>query len=111
MTEADWLQARNPDAMLRLVDRRLSARQWRLLAVAAARRAWDEVPAGPLADALDAAEQLDPPADPEAWLTAVASAAPAAVAAARQEVGLIVRPADPDADPDGYRNPAGPLFD
>jgi hypothetical protein len=110
MTEADWLKARDPHAMLRLVDRRLSARQWRLLAVAAARRAWDEIPPGPIADALDAADGLGPPADPERWIQEVRRATPGVVDAARYEVKQVVGPAAPDADPDGYNNPAGRLL-
>ena len=39
MTEADWLKAKDPEAMLRLVEARFTPRRWHLLACAHARRA------------------------------------------------------------------------
>ena len=121
MTEADWLKAKDPDGMLRQVERRLSPRQWHLLACAAARRAWDVVPAGAPRDALDGAERNAGAAagSPEAaeFLPKLEPAARAGADAARQVQRQIVLAADPDADPESFRhtdarktNPSAVLF-
>lgn len=121
MTEADWLKAKDPDGMLRLVERRLSPRQWHLLACAAARRAWDVVPAGAPRDALEWAEcnAGEAAGSPEAaeFLPRLEPAARAGAEAARQVQRQIVLAADPDADPDSFRhtdarktNPSAVLF-
>jgi hypothetical protein len=121
MTEADWLKAKDPDAMLRLMERRFSPRQWQLLACAAARRAWDVVPAGPPRDALDWAERNagEVAGSPEAaeFLPRLEPAARAGAEAARQVQRQIVLAADPDADPDSFQptdarktNPSAVLF-
>jgi hypothetical protein len=121
MTEADWLKAKDPDAMLRQVERRLSPRQWHLLACATARRAWDVIPAGPPRDALEWAERNAGTAAgrPEAadYLSRLEPAARAGADAARQVQRQIVLAADPDADPEAFQhaddrktNPSAPLF-
>jgi len=121
MTEADWLKAKDPDGMLRQVERRLSPRQWHLLACAVARRAWDVVPAGAPRDALDWAERNagEAAGSPEAaeFLSRLEPAARAGAEAAREVQRQIVLAADPDADPDSFQhtdarktNPSAPLF-
>ncbi|HET6573915.1 MAG TPA: hypothetical protein VFG68_09965 [Fimbriiglobus sp.] len=121
MTEADWLRAKDPDGMLRVVERRLSPRQWHLLACAVVRRAWDAVPAGPPRDALEWAERnAGAAADrPEAaeFLPHLEPAARAGADAAREVQRQIVLAADPDADPDSFHhtlarktNPSAVLF-
>lgn len=107
MTEADWLKAKDPDGMLRLMERRLSPRQWHLLACAAARRAWDVMPAGAPRDALDWAERNAGEAagrsEAAEFLPRLEPAARAGAEAARQVQRQIVLAADPDADPDSFR--------
>lgn len=122
MTEADWLKAKDPDAMLRVVAERLTPRRWHLLACAVVRRAGDAIPtAGPFWPAVEYAEQNPAKAPSSApvkmHLAAVRKATLAAVDAAEQAQQLIVAPADPDADPNEFRetsdrktNPSAPLF-
>ncbi|OWK38869.1 hypothetical protein [Fimbriiglobus ruber] len=119
MTEADWLKAKNPDAMLRLLDDRLSPRQWHLLACAVVRRAWDVLPGGPLRAAVEWAEQHpgDTGPDAAALIPGIEPAARVAAEEAQDTQRQIVAAADPDADPDSFRhtderktNPSAPLF-
>ncbi len=120
MTEADWLKAKDPDAMLRLVGPRFSARQWQLLASALVRRTWELLPVGPPRDTVEwvearAGESL--PTTTADWLADLETAADRASTAARTAERLVVLAADPDADPDRFRaidarrtNPTAPLF-
>jgi hypothetical protein len=121
MTEADWLKAKDPDAMLRQVGPRLSGRQWHLLACAVVRRAWDVLPDGPLREAVEWAErsagEAHGSAEAAEFLNQLEPTARAAVEAARHAQREIVLAADPDADPESFRhadarktNPSAPLF-
>ena len=119
MTESDYLSGRDPEAMLALVGERLSDRQWHLLAVAVTRRVWDYLPAGPLREAVEWVERHAGAADPAAadWPAKLGPAAESARDAARTVQYEVVKPADPDADPDSFQhtdarrtNPAAPLF-
>jgi hypothetical protein len=121
MIEADWLKAKDPDAMLRQIGPRLSGRQWHLLACAIMRRAWDVLPDGPLREAVEWAERNagETNGSPEAaaFLNHLEPAAREAVDAARHAQREIVLAADPDADPESFRhadarktNPSAPLF-
>jgi hypothetical protein len=106
MTEPDWLKAKDPDAMLRLIGGRLSPRQWHLLACAVVRRAWDVLPAGPLREAVECAERHagEGAGRPEAErLARLGPAARDGAEAARLAQRQIVLAADPDADPDSFR--------
>lgn len=122
MTESDWLKAKNPEAMLRLIGSRLSPRQWHLLACAVTRRIWDAIEVGPLRVATEWAERNpgETATSPE-LADFVAKLQPAlrdATEAARDAQRTIVLAADPDADPDkDFRdsdgrktNPSAPLF-
>jgi hypothetical protein len=121
MTEADWLKARNPEAMLRLVADRLSPRQWHLLACGHARRVLDGLPDEHLAGIVDWVERnagrtsMHP--ELAARLDELTSASQLTVEAARSVQREIVLAADPDADPEAYdprdnrqSGPAVPLF-
>ncbi len=121
MIEADWLKAKDPDGMLRLVERRLSPRQWHLLACAGARRAGDVLPAGAPREALEWAERnaggTAASAEAAEYLPRLEPAARAGAEAARQTQRQIVVAADPDADPETFKhaddrktNPSAPLF-
>ncbi len=121
MTESDYLSGRDPEAMLALVGARLSTRRWHLLSAAVTRRLWDHLPAGPLREAVEWVEQHAGTAhtDPAAgeWLTKLGPAADTARDEARTVQYEVVKPADPDADPDSFQhtdarrtNPAAPLF-
>ncbi len=120
MTESDWLKAKNPDAMLRLVGGRLSPRQWHLLACAVVRRIWDAIDPGPLRAAVEWAERHPGEAGAPERAGVAANLRPAvgdAVRAARDAQRAIVLAADPDADPDSFKhndnrktNPSAPLF-
>lgn len=121
MTESDWLKAKNPDAMLRLVSGRLSPRQWHLLACAVTRRIWDAIAPGPLLAAAEWAERhpgetATAPELPD-YVAKLQPALQDATQAARAAQRAIVLAADPDADPESFRhdddrktNPAAPLF-
>src|SRR5579885_823312 len=121
MTESDWLKAKDPEGMLRLIGGRLSPRQWHLLACAVVRRVWDVLPAGPLREAVEWAErnpgETAGSPDLPGILPRLEPAARAAAEAARQEQRLVVLAADPDADPDSFQpadarktNPSAVLF-
>jgi len=119
MTETEWLKAKDPEAMLRFVGPRFSARRWQLLACAVVRRGWDLLPPGMVRDAVVAAERQagtgfhfhpDSLADLEV-------AEDRASTAARAAERLVVLAADPDSDPSAFRandarktNPSAPLF-
>jgi hypothetical protein len=121
MTEADWLKAKDPDGMLRQVERRLSPRQWHLLACALLRRAWDVIPAGAPRDALDWVErnagEAAGSAEAAEFLIQLEPSARTGAETARQVQRQIVLAADPDADPDSFQhtdarktNPSAVLF-
>ncbi|MCZ2344143.1 MAG: hypothetical protein LC104_20465 [Bacteroidales bacterium] len=122
MIESDWLKVKDPDAMLRLIGERLSPRRWQLLACAVVRRAVETVPVShPFWPAVEWAElqagNVANHPQTAATLATIAEATPAAIQAARDAQRLIVVSADPDADPNAFRetsdrktNPSAPLF-
>jgi hypothetical protein len=121
MTEENWLQSGDGDAMLDIVAARLTPRHWVLLSAAYVRRLWELLPAGVLRDALEAAERADKPMTAAArkeWLAKIDAGLPAAVSAAEDAQRDIVKSADPDSadqtDPILARPtqiaPAFPLF-
>lgn len=122
MIESDWLKVKDPEAMLRLIGERLSPRRWQLLACATVRRAVESVPAsGPFWPAVEWAElhagNVANHPDTATTLTAIADATETAIATAREAQRQIVASADPDADPNEFRetsdrktNPSAPLF-
>ena len=57
MTEAEWLEAGDPLAMLRFLDKRLSDRKFRLFACACCRRFWHMLSCPPAQPAVEAAER------------------------------------------------------
>jgi hypothetical protein len=106
MTEADWLKAKDPEAMLRLVEARFSPRRWHLLACAHARRALEVIPDDALKDAVEWAErhpgETHTHPDLETKLAALSAASATAAAATREAQREIVLASDPDADPDSF---------
>ena len=121
MTETDWLKAKDPDEMVRLVAGRLSPRQWHLLACSLARRAWEMIPEGDLRAALEWCEQnagkVHQHRSRGKWAARRDAAQASAGEVARAAQHAIVRMADPDADPDSFVhtderkvNAAVPLF-
>lgn len=121
MTEADWLKAKDSDAMLRLIGDRFSPRRWLLLTSAVARRAGDAIPSGPFWTAVDWVEKNAGKTRAQktvaSHLRTVRDATESAIQAAHEAQRTIVLPADPDADPAEYRetsdrktNPSAPLF-
>jgi hypothetical protein len=100
MNETKWLTGTDGDAMLELVADRLSPRQWLLVCAAYARRLWDFLPAGVLADAIDFAERAEKPLDPARradWQKKIDAGVPEAVGSAELAQRAIVKSADPDA--------------
>lgn len=122
MTEADWLKAKDPEAMLRLVEARFTARRWHLLACAHARRALEVLPDTALREVIEWAERhvggTHTHPDLETKLAGLDPAAAVVAQATREEQRRIVLAADPDADPDAFGrsengrvvNPSLPLF-
>jgi len=120
MTETEWLKAKNPDAMLRMVGPRFSARQWQLVACALVRRVWDLLPPGPSRDLVAWVERNGGEAMPAIashWVADLETAADHATTAARAAERLVVLATDPDADPESFRamdarrtNPTAPLY-
>ena len=106
MTEADWLKAKDPEAMLRLVEARFTPRRWHLLACAHARRALEVLPDPALREAVEWAERsagdTHTQPDLDAKLAALIATAAAAAEATREAQRQIVLAADPDADPDSF---------
>jgi hypothetical protein len=121
MNETKWLTAFEGEAMLEYAAERLKPRQWVLLAAAYVRKLWDLLPAGPLPQAIEAAERAESPL-PELeradWVRRIDAAVPAAVSAAELAQREIVKSCDPDsADQDApvldrpnQVAPAFPLF-
>jgi hypothetical protein len=121
MTESEWLRAVAPDQMLQRTGERLSKRRWHLLACATVRRAWEAIPDGPFRETVDWVErhagQLPDHPEVPSRFAALEAAGDAMLEAAREAQHAIVRPADPDADPESFdhapgrrTNPAAPLF-
>lgn len=122
MIESDWLKVKDPDAMIRLIGERLTPRRWQLLTCAVVRRVAETVPeSGPFWPTVDWAEQhagnLDSHPDTAATLTQLEDARSGTIEAARDAQRQIVASADPDADPNEFRetsarktNPSAPLF-
>jgi hypothetical protein len=104
MTEPDWLSLADPEAMLRRVGDRLTPRRWHLLACAAARRAADALPDGPLRAAVEAAERAAGVPFDESKVAELEALAGATAEAAREAQRGIVRSADPDADPADFKH-------
>jgi hypothetical protein len=108
MTESDWLAGKPADEMLEAVADRLTARRWRLLGAAFARKLWELLPTEPLRDAVEFVERTDPisPADAAAWQERIAGASDDLIAQARDAIRGPVRgvealaPADPDVAPE-----------
>lgn len=100
MTEADWLAGTDPDGMLEHVAPRFTPRRWRLLLCAYLRRRWELLPAdGPFRPLVEAVE-ADPDrgtADGSGWMQQVRDGTGPLTAAARADMGQVVRPADPAA--------------
>src|SRR5262249_42872564 len=108
MTESDWLKAKDPEAMLRLVGGRLSPRRWHLLACALARRALDSLPSESFRDAVEWDDRNAGAAvgSPEAFeiLARLEPALQAGTEAIRSDQRGIVLAADPDADPESFEH-------
>ncbi len=121
MTESQWLKATDGDAMLAVVQDRLSYRKWTLLACGVVRRLWDILPDGPYRDAIHFRESHPDEGVRVAELDRrgerLADALPAAVDAAEARQREIVAACDPDADSGSFAetagrrvNPAVPLY-
>jgi hypothetical protein len=121
MTERDWLAASDPEAMLALVEDRLSPRKWTLLATSFVRRLRELLPAGPLVEAIEYHEtHAGKPLRSQtvqSWTKKIAKALPEAIEAARSAQHAAVATADPDTEASAYEegtarkaNPAVPLF-
>jgi hypothetical protein len=121
MTELDWLKAKDPDAMLELIQSRFSPRRWHYLACAHVRRLNEFLPDGPLRQILEWAElnagsaHQDP--DSQKFRDQIEPASREAAEEAAVEQRLIVLAADPDSDPDQFQtnesrrsNPSALLF-
>jgi hypothetical protein len=100
MTENKWLIGMDGEAMLDAVAEQLSPRQWVLLSAAFVRKLWDLLPEGVLRQAVDHAERTIQPfseADRAQWRARIEAGIPAAIHAAQQAVGEIVKTCDPEA--------------
>lgn len=119
MTESEWLNAKDPEAMLALVSPRLSRRQEHLLYCLIVRRVWDLLEDDALRDTVRWAESNAGGASSRNHEDGVALLGAKKSAADRGALRQweIVRAADPDADPEAYyhtharkTNPSAPLF-
>jgi hypothetical protein len=121
MNEADWLKAKDPEAMLELVQPHLSQRQWNLLACMFVRKLGKLLADERLQHALAWAEKnsvigFDDPAR-TSLADSLLLAIEAVVATAQNEQRAIVQDVNPDAQPEEFHhvegrktNPAAPLF-
>jgi len=121
MTESDWLKAKDPDAMLTLIQPRFSPRRWHYLACAHARRMSEFLPEGSMKQILDWAELHAGTAhsEPESlqFRDSIEPAAQLGADVAAAEQRLIVLAADPDSNPDQFEtsemrltNPSALIF-
>src|ERR1700733_13386252 len=58
MTEAEWLAASDPAPMLEFLRDKMSKRKLRLFVDGCARSVWDQMPVGPMREAVEIGEQL-----------------------------------------------------
>jgi hypothetical protein len=121
MNEADWLKAKNPLAMLELVQSHLSTRQWNLLACMFVRKLGKLLADERIQQALGWCEQNAGLSANDPARAARADSLPAVVVevieAAQNEQRAIVQDVTPDAQPEEFHhvegrktNPAAPLF-
>jgi hypothetical protein len=120
MKEAEWLKAKDPEAMLALVAPHLTPRQWNLLACMFARRVSKLLGDGPFSRAIATAERHGPAIE-AGQLAEFHASLPNnildAVSRAESEQRAPVADCDPDTDPESFQhlegrktNPSAPLF-
>jgi len=121
MTESQWLKAADGDAMLAVVQDRLSPRKWTLLACGVAHRLGELLPPGLFVDAIrwaeDTAGRLVPDSVRSTWDRRLLDESFTVIAEMEGRQRDIVRACDPDADDRQYQdeserrvNPAVPLY-